>query len=137
MAKKFFILTAISLIVFLCVCWSLYFNSYNAIWIETVAYFGLTYWCFQKLNKDFKLSAGAVATAIGLGRIIVEIPIRVADWSESVGSLVFTIACLVAIGLGTICYRYNKTVVFLISFIVLILVNTFGLSLFNNMDICK
>lgn len=129
---KFLVATAVSLTAFLCVAWILTTDSYNAMWVETIAFFGVSFWCMKKFSSEYGLSEASVFCAVVLGRIILEIPAKIFLWSGTYASLIYLIGSVLAIVLGTICYHYKKSGVFLISFIALTLFNTFVLPVWDS-----
>ena len=68
-----------------------------------------------------------VVTAIIIGRIILEIPIRIDDFEGSFYSLGITIATIVSILLAALCFKEKRSSVFILSTIILVFINTIGL----------
>ena len=71
------------------------------------------------------MSPTAIASALILGRIILELPIRILDYANSVGSLMITINCIIGIILGIICYYGKKPSLYFLSIMIEILLTTF------------
>mgnify|MGYP006962006122 FL=1 len=71
------------------------------------------------------MSPTAIASALILGRIILELPVRILDYANSVGSLMITINCIIGIILGIICYYGKRTSLYFLSIMIEILLTTF------------
>ena len=68
-----------------------------------------------------------VILTIILGRIILEIPVRFMDFRGSLASLGITVVVLTSILLALLCFREKRISVFILSTIIIVLLNTFGL----------
>lgn len=101
-------ITVISVILLLCECWFNTYPSYVSEWIQSISYFALTWICAYKL-KQTGISLYAIVTAVILGRILLEIPIRITDFHNSLGSFMNIITSIIGIILGAICY-YEKRI---------------------------
>ena len=66
-----------SLFVFLLTCWNAAFSSISAMWAESVSFFLFTYYMLEKYAEKDTYGI-PVVFMIMLGRIILEIPIRMA-----------------------------------------------------------
>lgn len=115
----------ISLAAFLCICWTAGTESLNAYWSEALVFFVITFFMCEKFASSRQLGAGTVAIASAVGRIILEIPIRISDWLGTVGSLMLTLESLVAIFMAWVCWKYKKPVVFILTLVIFILINSF------------
>ena len=124
-AKLVLSLIGISSLLLLCTCWFRTFSGYAAGWIEGICFFELAWFCTHYLqNKD--ISSVTITLSIVFGRILLELPIRIMDFRGSLGSLMVTIICIVAIILGVVCYQEKRPIAYILSTIVLILLNTFA-----------
>ena len=79
-----------SLLVFLLTCWTAAFRGPSAEWAESVSFFLFTYCMLERYAKK-DTDGIPVVLMIMLGRIILEIPIRIDDFSGTIGSLFVTI----------------------------------------------
>ena len=123
--KRILSLIGISSLLFLCISWSMALSGYAAGWIEGICFFELAWLCTHYLqNKD--ISSVTITLSIVFGRILLELPIRIMDFRGSIGSLMVTIICIVAIILGVVCYQEKRPIAYILSTIVLILLNTFA-----------
>ena len=112
---------------FLTVCWSAAraFSYGECIWIETTAFQWLAMYMANKHQNE--LSVGSIALSLCIGRIALELPIRLLAFDSSVGTIPITLSCITAIILGCICVKKNFQVSTVIaSLIALFAVNTFN-----------
>lgn len=109
---------------FLITCWSAIFPDSTAYWVESLGFFLLTYLLLEKLQNYDGLKVWSIALSIMAGRLLIEIPIRIFDFYGTLGSMLITVSCILAIILGTICYKIKGSYTFILSYIVLVLFNT-------------
>jgi hypothetical protein len=128
MKKKIALVFFSSVLLFLLTCWSAGLNLYAAGFTESVCFFVLTYYVLQKFAESDIINKNAAAvTAIIIGRIILEIPIRIGDFRGSFYSLGITIVTVVSILLAALCFKEKRSSVFILSAIIIVLINTVGL----------
>ena len=121
-----------SLICFLIICWGAALSLADIVWMETMAFYLLS--IHETIRRKDELNTITIASAIILGRIILEIPIRISDFSSSVGSLSVTIACVSSIILG--CYvaaRDVRTQYAVISLIILYTIKYWAIHIYPNL----
>jgi len=84
---------------------------------------GLTWLCLTRIK-----GAGpwAVTGAMSLGCLCVTIPFYIYNCSGMMAHTFSVVCALAAIVLTTLCYREQRRVVYLLSFIILVLLNAFG-----------
>lgn len=124
-AKAFWTVTGLSLALFLVTCWSAYNGDTTPYWVESLGYFILTYYCLEFIRaKNQSVSIFCVTAAAVLGRIIIDVPLRVMDCFGTLWSLLVVISCIVAILLAACCYNSKKPVVFILSYIIMALFNS-------------
>lgn len=132
--KAFWYAIILSAIVFLATWWTAILKPYTTpYWIESLGYFILTYSVllkFTQKNKD--INTWVIAIAIIIGRLIIEIPFRIGDFSSSLISLMITISCIIAIILASICYKYKTIYSFILAYIILSLFNSAVAEMWNN-----
>ena len=63
------------------------------------------------------INSWMVAFAIILGRIILEVPLRIIDWHGTFGSFMITVGCVVAILLAVVCFKDKRIYSFIHSLI--------------------
>lgn len=122
--KEFFKVFGLGIITFLLVCWTTKFQGAAPYWAEAITFFALA-WFISKREEKKGLSPTAIASALILGRIILELPVRILDYTNSVGSLMITINCIIGIILGIICYYGKRTSLYFLSIMIEILLTTF------------
>lgn len=122
-AKAVLTIVGLSVILFLCTCWFLNLSIYAASCIEGVCFFLFSWLCADKL-KTSGMSLITLALWIILGRILVEIPIRISDFAGSFASLIVTIISVASILLAILCYHERRTSVYVLSTIIFVLFNT-------------
>lgn len=114
-----------SLLVYLLTCWTICFSTHSALWAESVSFFVLTYYMLD--NYADKESFGlTILFMIIFGRIVLEIPIRIDNYSGTVASLYITIVVIITIFLSAIFWREKKTSILVLSIGILMLLNTLG-----------
>ena len=113
----------LSMLTLLFTFWTAKYTVYAEGWAQSIAYFALT---FMLLNKYESSSSYGIPTVISiiLGRIILEIPIRIMDFSGSVFSMFVPIVALVSIILGALYFKERKNLVLILEIIIIILLNT-------------
>lgn len=122
---NFFKVMALSLAAFLCVCWTAGTDMLNAYWSEAVVYFAVTYFLCNHFAFKGHLRVSAVVVAIAIGRVVLELPIRILHFSSSIGSVMLTLESLVAIFMAWVCWKYKTPVVFILTLVIFILINSF------------
>ncbi len=122
---NFFKVVALSLATFLCVCWTAGTDMLNAYWSEAVVYFSITYFLCNHFATKGYLKASAVVVAIAIGRVVLELPIRIFNFSSSIGSVMLTLESFVAIFMAWVCWKYKTPVVFILTLVIFILINSF------------
>lgn len=91
--------------------------------MATVGCAGLTWLCLTRIKGA---TPWAMTGALSLGCLCVTIPFYIYNCSVMMVHT-FSVACaLSAIVLTTVCYREQRRVVFLLSFVILVLLNSFG-----------
>lgn len=114
-----------SLLVFLLTCWTAAFRGPSAEWAESVSFFLFTYCMLERYAKK-DTDGIPVVLMIMLGRIILEIPIRIDYFSGTIGSLFVTIVVLIAIVLSMSYWYKKKLYILILSLVIMMLLNTFG-----------
>ncbi len=120
----FLSILGLSAVLFLSFCWTAAFSFYAAAWAQSALFFGFAWICADKM-KERPLTLTAIAVAIILGRLLPELPIRISDFENSRISIVVTLISIIAVILGTVCYREKRNSVYTLSIIILVFLNTF------------
>lgn len=122
--KSFIAITVLSLLCFLATCWLGGISFYLEAAVQSVLFFFLAWMCLNiKWGKT--ISVYTLLAAIVLGRIIVELPIRIMDWNDSMVSLMIPIICISSTILGAVSYKEKRLSVYMLSAIIIVLLNTF------------
>lgn len=87
--RVFFLNSMSSLLLFLAIFWVNLLPVFIADAIYFTAY-GILMWCMVRRYATY-LPVTAILTAIIFGRILIEIPFRIKDFSETICSLPFTL----------------------------------------------
>ena len=119
--SAFWTIFALSLSVYLLTFWTSLYHDASDIWVYTVCYFALTWYCLQRFNRSVLFSASAMI----LGRIMLEIPLRIYDYIGTYGTMMLPVASVISIVLGCLCFKERKTYVFVFSIIIMIVLNIF------------
>lgn len=121
--KDLLAIFATSLAVYLCVCWinilqSIYWSS----WVHSLSFMALTWFWLSK--KDDNIKASYIVGVIMIGRITLEVLVRIFDFSGTVYSLMFPVASWVSILMTTLCFYKRSIGTYILSSITIILANT-------------
>ena len=114
-----------SVLVYLLTCWNICFSTYSALWAESVSFFVLTYYMLDNFAEKGSWGLNIILMII-LGRIILEIPIRIDNFSGTIASLYITFVVLITILLSAVFWRERKPSVLVLSIGILMLLNTLG-----------
>lgn len=124
--KGFFLkLAGISLLIDLCMRWTLTFQPLVSGWAYSVVYFVYTWICFQVLLDKGVNKRYLVVSAIIIGRIITEMVEKISDLSGSILSLMVPIITIISVILATICFYERRIPMYILSTVILLLMNTF------------
>ena len=123
MKKTYFIVFLISMLVFLLTCWTAKFTVYAAGWAESLSYFVLTFVVLRKYAKPDTYGWPFVLSIV-LGRLLLEVPVRILDFNGSLFSMFVPMIVVVSILLGAVYFRERRNSVLVLAVIVLILLNT-------------
>lgn len=111
--KKLLLITfATSVFLYLCVFWVNYFqNLYLSAWVHSLAFISLTWLWLSKKGKEAGMTG--IVGAIILGRIILEIPVRILDFTGTMNTLMLPVSSLLSILLISLCFITGKYVFFI------------------------
>lgn len=123
--KVFWCSALISLGVFVALACTITVSLSNAAWAESVAFWGLTYICLNKFRENnSEIRVASVFWGIMIGRLIFEFPIHIVYFSETFASLLPLVSSIVGIICGLWCYKRRNTCVIVVSFIIILLLNS-------------
>ncbi len=100
-------------------------SIYLSSWIDSIA-FALFTWLSLNKCKNKNIQTSLVVTAIIIGSIIFEIPVRILHYESTCHSLLIPIVKAISIILTAICFHYRKLAIIIASIAVLVLLNTIG-----------
>lgn len=114
-----------SIMVFLLTCWNLAISIYSALWAETVSYYVLTIYMLDKYAKR-ETYGFPVILMIMLGRVVLEIPVRMDDFLGTLSSLYVSVVVCISIILAAIYSHEKRNSIIVLSIIIFILLNSVG-----------
>lgn len=94
-----------------------YLESVHASQIETVCYAIVTYLVLRKYSLSLK-DTFYITVILLLGRVVLEIPIRIIDFAPTLSSLPNTLLACLAIVLTAFAYAVKKPYVYIIAIII-------------------
>lgn len=124
MKRLFAKATIVSILLLLVVCWSAGISFYLCAWIETISYAILTMFLLARYSQKENKKILVITSAIMLGLIILQLPIRIYDFSGSVISMMVLINTLLSIMFTALCYYKRKVYLYAISVVIIVLQNT-------------
>ena len=111
------------MLTFLLTFWTAGYTLYAAAWTESICFFVLTFLLLQKYAKP-NTFGWPIVTAVILGRILLELPIRITEFRATLFSLFIPITVISSIVLAAVYYRERRPVVLILSAIIMVLLNT-------------
>ena len=111
------------MLTFLLTFWTAGYTLYAAAWTESICFFVLTFLLLQKYAKP-NTYGWPIVTAVILGRILLELPIRITEFRATLFSLFIPITVISSIVLAAVYYRERRPVVLILSAIIMVLLNT-------------
>ena len=132
MKRQILIPFFVSMLVFCLTFWTAEFTIYAAGWAESVAFFVTTYILLSKYAEP-RTFAWITVLAIVLGRIVLELPLRVTEFWSTLFSMFVPMVVVASILLAALYYRDKKSTTLILSVIILILLNTAGHHAWSNM----
>ncbi len=124
--SQFFKLTGISFLINLCMLWTFTFQPLVSGWAYSVVYFAFTWICLDSFFCKDSNNRYLIILAIIFGRIIIDIIERTScNLSDTILSLMVPIITIISIVLATICYNERRILMYILSTVILLLMNTF------------
>lgn len=124
MKTKYLLICIVSMLVLFLTFWTGKYSAYSYMWSQSICYFALTLLLLRKYDIGGKVVP--ICFSIAIGRLLPDIPVRIMAFSESAESMAITFVALVGIALGALCYHEKRTSVFVLSIIIMVLLNTIG-----------
>lgn len=125
MKRNIIVSFLLSLLLFLMTFWIAAYSLYAVSMAEAICYLLLTYYILEKYAKP-KTYGTHFVIAIIIGRILLDIPIRILEFRETIFSLFIPIVVMTSIFLGSLCFREKSRTVLILSIIILLLLSTIG-----------
>ena len=114
-----------SMLVFLLTFWIAGYSFDAAALTEAVSFYVLTYFILENYAERQSFGLPYII-AIVLGRIILELPIRITEFPETLFSLFIPIVVFLSIFLAALYFKEKRISVLVLSVIILILLSTIG-----------
>ena len=124
MKKSFIVSCCASLLLFLVLCWSGRISNNIACLTESISFFILTWYLLRKFTNE-GFSCNSVIWGIIIGRLILDIPLRISNPPAYTASLLTPIVVVTAILLAALWFRDKSKIVLCLCIIILILMNLF------------
>ena len=125
MRKQILQSSAWAMAIFLATVWTAKYN-FAAGFAQSICFFALTFCLLQRFESKGK-EVYAVTSAIIAGRVILEIPVRIITFHDSLGSLGISIMVIVTILLAALLYMKRQLSLLILTIIIVILLGTAGL----------
>lgn len=123
MKKQILIPFFVSMLVFCLTFWTAEYTIYAAGWAESVAFFVTTYILLCKYAEPGTF-AWKTVLAIILGRILLELPLRITEFWSTLFSMFVPMVVIVSILLAALYYKDKRPLTLVLSVIILVLLNT-------------
>lgn len=117
-------IAGLSLLLFLAACWTAAVSFSLAAATEGICFMLFTRYCCKRYNNE-NVTVGMITCAVIFGRIIIEMPIRIADFNGTLISLPVLFICIVGILMGLLCYQNSNRYVWLGCIIVIAVYSIF------------
>ena len=113
----------LSMLTFLLTFWTAGYSLYAAAWAESICFFVLTFLLLQQYARPDSFG-WPIVVAIILGRILLELPIRITEFRETLFSMFIVMVVIASIILASLYYRERRPAILVLSTIILVLLNT-------------
>lgn len=113
----------LSMLTFLLTFWTAGYSLYAAAWAESICFFVLTFLLLQQYAQPSTFG-WPIVVAIILGRILLELPIRITEFRETLFSMFIVLVVIASIILASLYYRERRPAILVLSTIILVLLNT-------------
>ena len=100
-------------------------NAFQSVYLPSMVCSALFFWLTWAWLKHAR-PVWLIVVAIILGRIILELPLRILDFQATSASLLEPVCSIAAVLLAVVCFRRRKLRTSVVSFVVLLLLNTIG-----------
>lgn len=117
-------IAGLSLLLFLAVSWTAAVSFSLAAATEGVCFMLFAWYCCKRYKSE-NVTIAMIVSAIAMGRIIIEIPIRINDFNGTLVSLPVLFICIVGILMGLLCYQNRNRYVLLGCIIVIAVYSIF------------
>ena len=100
-------------------------NTFHSVYLPSMVCCALFFWLTWAWLKHAR-PVWLIVAGIILGRIILELPLRILDFQATSASLLEPVCSIAAVLLAVVCYRRRTLRASAVSFVVLLLLNTIG-----------
>ena len=112
-----------SLLLFLITCWTGAYSIYSAGWTESICFFVFTLLVLDKFAKPNSYGVSIIVTII-VGRIVLELPLRIFEFRETLFSMFVPILSIVSILLAAIYHKEKRISILILAIVIIVLLNT-------------
>lgn len=95
---------------------------------RSLCYFAFTWYMLNRNEKENKINTATIVLAICVGSILLEVPVRLMDFRETLPSIPIPVGECIAIVLARYCYKEKRPVVYALTIIVVLLLCIFGVN---------
>ena len=121
-----------SMVTFLCVRILNHLPYFHIAFAESICYFELA-WYYCNKAQQWHMPLRKLIIYICLGRLMIEIPVRLALFYESLISLFLPVITCISISLATFCFIKRKTWIYIFSFFFIFLIDSIGYNVWREM----
>lgn len=104
--------------------WPMAINEYLAGAINTICSFALTWFCLNKFKVNNNTAFLTICSALLLGRWLPQLPMHIFYYWNTLYYAILLVLASVGILLGAVCYFEKKLHTFVLSLIIMIIMNT-------------
>lgn len=125
LSKPFWLSVLWGALLLVCISWINMFTMHFVVLARPLCFFALTLYCLAKYTRAQGVGIVSVAFAVFLGSLLPELPVHVLDYSGSAGSMILIPYTLAGVILAGLCFKEQRTVVYVMSIAVMLLLCTY------------
>lgn len=123
MKKKIVLVFCGAMLLFLLTCWTAAYSIYAAGWAESLCFFVFTLLVLNRYAESDTYGIPFVLAVLA-GRIVLELPLRIIEFRETMFSLFVPCIVIISILLASVYFKEKRTAVLILAVIILVLLNT-------------
>lgn len=100
------------------------YSVYLCACVETIVFYGLAWLVLRRNEQKWHVATGVLLSALVVGRLFLDVPVRILDFPRTLYSLMPTVNSLVAIFFAWLNYRDKRVMNIVLSVVIMILMNT-------------